>query len=499
MTFLHRLLLFLLLVFVWSTSETPESSLTLACFAVIAGRKATEDGSVLVAHNEQNYPPALISFDRVPRQPFDRAVPERYRLPGRPVRPKQTASFLWSQCLPQESADRYLNEYGVAILSDRCRTREDDAEELARRGELRDGGIGYMLRRLVALQATTAREGVEIAGQLVEHFGYTTPGRTYIIADPNEAWLMALVGGRRWVAQRVADDAVVALPNVHVIRQFDLSDSAQFLGSKDVVDYAVRRGWYDKSVDGPFDFRKVYRGFKPDEEVVPEGVMTGRPDPPDPRRWMAYRLISGRDVPWPPKNPLPLWIKPREPMNVASMIAILRNRDSERPIGEVITDEAEVMQLRADLPRAVGCIYWRATCEPTCSVLTPWYLGIMSVPDYYHQPAALERRLTLDYQFNPPEGTFQPDHELAWWKFKTLQDRVHEDYDGRIGQIRPEWDKLENRLLADQKKVEQEAMRLWKKDRSAAEAYLTRYCADAAEEACHTADRLAAMFGPGGN
>ena len=61
-----------------------------------------------------------------------------------------------------------------------------------------------------------------IVAELVERFGYVHSGRTYVIADPREAWLFAVVRGRRWVARRVPDDRVVVLPNVHIIEEIDL-------------------------------------------------------------------------------------------------------------------------------------------------------------------------------------------------------------------------------------------------------------------------------------
>ena len=157
----------------------------------------------------------------------------------------ETWAFFWSENPGLEFSDAYLNEWGVAVVSDGCPTREDDYATLVAAGEIRYGGIGYMLRRLVAERARTAREGVELAGKLVERFGYVDTGRTYVIADPREAWLVAVCAGRRWVAQRVPDDRVVILPNVHIIGEVDLADTDHFLASPDLVDYAVRRGWFD--------------------------------------------------------------------------------------------------------------------------------------------------------------------------------------------------------------------------------------------------------------
>ncbi|NLE39938.1 MAG: hypothetical protein GX621_18115, partial [Pirellulaceae bacterium] len=393
MTLSHRLFFLSAVLCAYSISHAARPAAAVACFAIVAGRKTTADGSVLVGHNEQNLAPCLISFDRVPRQPIETAIAEKYRYRGGGQRPPETAAYLWSQCIAKDAADSFLNEYGVAVVSDKCPSREDEIDVLVERGEIRDGGVGYLLRRLVAQQATTAREGVLIAGELIERFGYTGTGRTYVIADPNEAWLMAIVRGRRWVAQRVPDDAVVVLPNVYIIREVDLSDTANFLASPDLIDYAVGRGWYDPATDGAFDFRRVYRDpFKPGEPIKneqagkPVGVASGNgksgeiapgdgtpgdgsahSDPPDPRRWWAHQLVTSRTIAWPPAAPLPLCIEPSRPMTVAMMAEMLRDRGGLKPLSADTTVEAAVMQLRADMPREIGCVYWRITCEPSSS------------------------------------------------------------------------------------------------------------------------------------
>ena len=93
-------------------------------------------------------------------------------------------------------------------------SRRTAAHQRNRKSDVTDGGIGYMLRRLVAEKAKSAREAVTIAGGLVEKFGYTGSGRTYTLADKNEAWMMAIIQGRHWFAQRVPDDEVGRHPQL---------------------------------------------------------------------------------------------------------------------------------------------------------------------------------------------------------------------------------------------------------------------------------------------
>lgn len=451
-----------------------------ACFAVIVGRGASADGSVLVGHNEENYGERVLNFRRIPRRKFEPGASVRLRRGGELPQVPETWALFWSENPGLEFSDGYMNEWGVAVVSDNCPTREDDYDALVARGEIRDGGIGYMLRRLVALRARSAREGVRLAGSLVERFGYVQSGRTYAIADANEAWLVAVVAGRRWVAQRVPDDSVVILPNVHVIGEVNLDDTDNFLASPDLIDYAVMRGWYHPERDGPFDFRLVYQ--TPDRTAA------------DNRQWRGQQLVTGADTPFSPTEVLPFCVSPKEKMTVASVAAILRDHTETLALFKTGTQETAVFQLRAKMPPAIGCVYWRTTGRPDTSVLTPWYAGVIEVPVCYYRPADLETHLSLKHHFEPPADAFDIDLSRAWWKFKMLQGAVDGNFAQRFKVVRSTWTGMEKRLFDGQAAVERKALELWNADKNAAITFLTDYSDRVAIEACEEADRLTAKI-----
>ncbi|MBE0664247.1 MAG: C69 family dipeptidase, partial [Candidatus Aminicenantes bacterium] len=128
------------------------------------------------------------------------------------------------------------------MTSNACLSRED-------KPELFSGGIGFNLRRLVAERAHTAREGVRIAGELISQHGYNSSGRTYIIADAREGWLLHAVNGRHWVAKRVPDNEVAVIANRYTITAVDLKDRENFQGAADIIEYAVVRGWFNPQKD----------------------------------------------------------------------------------------------------------------------------------------------------------------------------------------------------------------------------------------------------------
>ena len=455
----------------------------LACDAVVVGRLASPDGSVLLGHNEENALDRVIEFRKIPR--LRPAVPGKMDLKrgGQLDVVPETWAFLWSENPGLEYSDGYLNEWGVAVVSVQCTSREDGYNALVARGEIRDGGIGYMLRRLVAGRARSAREGMEMIGQLVERFGYADSGRTYALADPQEAWVVEVVRGRRWVAQRVPDDMVVVLPARHVIGEIDLDDRENFRASPDLVRYAAERGWFDPSSGRRFNFRLAYQTPK---RTQPEG-----------RQFRGQEIVSGKIGSWPPKQPLPFAVRPRRRLSVADVAAVLRDPGGIAAFFNKTTQEAAVFQLRSGMPREIGCVYWRTTGRPDISVLTPWHVAVMSTPEIYGRRGDPQRLLSLQQHFQTPPEVFQPDFSRAWWKFKRLAQAVDVSYAVRVRTVRKSWSEMEERLLQDQTRIEAEALALWPTDPDAARALLTQFCSNRAMEACAEADKLTKMFAAG--
>ena len=169
----------------------------------------------------------------------------------------QTWAFLWSELLEREYSDNFLNEWGVAVVSDRCPSREDDAATLAQPARFATAALAicsaaWWPRREVGPRRRAAGRPARRAVWLFRF------RRTYVIADPHEAWLVAVVCGRHWVARRVPDDQVVVLPNVYITDRVDLSDSNNYLGSPDLIEYARRRGWFRPESGAPFRFDRAY-------------------------------------------------------------------------------------------------------------------------------------------------------------------------------------------------------------------------------------------------
>jgi dipeptidase len=428
------------------------------CFSIVAGKKATADGSVLFGHNEDNGFERVAGMRRIER--INHPEGEWVTIPGggRIPQVRTTWAYWWMQMPGLDYSDGFLNEHGVAIASDNCRSREDQPNLTA-------GGIGGVaLRRLVMERARTAREGVQVIGSLIEQFGYNSSGRTMMVCDANEGWLVAMVNGKHWVAQRVPDDMVAAISNTYSIREINLKDPKNFLGSPDIIDYAIRRGWYDPA-GGPFSFEEAYADRKARESIANTH-----------RHWAALRHLSASPVPLPEEARLPFAVKPKKPLTVADIIVPLRDHyentayDPEtgyekKPahkrhtssICGPYTNSSHVFQLRSKMPVEIGAVWWLAVRQPCSVPYIPFYLGSDSIPEQY-------RFETDPDVFTAAGNTSPPVPGAAYQVLGNLAQWVDTDYTGRIPLLHARRDALEAGCYRYQGEFEKHLLREWRRN-----------------------------------
>ena len=121
-------------------------------------------------------------------------------------------------------------------------------------------------------RASTAREAVEIVGELIDKYGYATyGGNSHLFADRDEGWvLINFAGGKGlWVAQRLGpDDIRVSRPGYIGEVPLDYAKHPDFLGSPNLISFAVKQGWYDPKSGQPFNVNKVYGDGQMRHEAV---------------------------------------------------------------------------------------------------------------------------------------------------------------------------------------------------------------------------------------
>ena len=246
-----------------------------ACFTIVAGKKASATGRVLVGHNEDDGARSVFRYAYVPaaKWPAGTFIPvETKPMDGLLFRENipqvsETLGYFWSEALEpnkggyygMSGSDMFVNECGVCLVSN---YGGEKAEEIPEGGS----GVIYAVRRAVAERAKTPYEGVLTAARLVRDYGYLQ-ARVYEIADSEEAWIFQAVGGNNFAAKKLADDEVALVANCLTIRDINFSNADEIEGgimsngtwlwSKGLVENAIEKGWYKPS--DPND--KAYRDF----------------------------------------------------------------------------------------------------------------------------------------------------------------------------------------------------------------------------------------------
>jgi len=434
----------------------------MGCYSVVVGKDATTDGAVIIAHNEDDWGPQIVNHHKIPRKQHAPGSTVPLRNGGTVEQVDQTWATIWSELPGMRFSDSFVNEWGVTITSDNCQSRED-------KPELTEGGIGAMLRRLVAERATSARHAVRVAGELVERFGYADSGRTYVIGDPNEAWLFCAVNGKHWLAQRVPDDHVAMVANTYSVREVSLDDANNVLACEDIVAYAQSRGWYDPDRDGVFDFAAAYAS--PQAASHPSNIG---------RQWSGLCYVTRE--PLEPGSDLPFSVQPSGKLGVADVMRILRHDKSDGASPQVDspfvcslcqgeTRTSFVAQLRPIQPLDIGVVYWVTLAPPRTSFYIPFHLGTTTFPVGYclesERPSneAFDAKVEAPFAINP----FEP-----FWMFTNLRQKVIDD-DAAVQAIRKRAERIERDAVTMQPSIEQAARVLYRTDRDRAIQLLENY------------------------
>ena len=376
------------------------------------------------------------------------------------------------------------------------------------RHELEDttGIIDYGSLIYIGLQrARTAREALAIMTDLVAKYGYRSEGESFSIGDPNEIWVLDLIGkggkerGAVWVAQRIPDDCISGHANQPRIHTFPLKDKANCIYSKDVISFARKMGWFSGK-DAEFDFSQTYC-------PADFGTLRGC----DARVWSYFnRFATGMDRYLPFINGkkgaevMPLYVKPNRKVSVRDVQNMMRDhyegtpfdmtKDKgskilydvpyrwrpmeykvdgkeylhERAIATQQTGWVFVSQMRSWLPDAIGGVHWFGVDDANTAVFVPMYCCITEVPKSYAQGTA--DLYTLNW-------------ESAFWVNNWVANQAYSRYNQMIGDIRKVQNDIEDAWHRNQAGIEAQALAAYKQNPAQAVEMLTNYSCNQAQQA----------------
>lgn len=225
-----------------------------------------------------------------------------------------------------------MNEHGLTIAESTWGGRP----ELEGSGLIDYGSLIYITLQ----RARTAREAIDVMTGLVRDYGYGSEGESFSIADPDEVWIMEMIGkgkadkGAIWVARRVPDGHISGHANHARIHRFPQNEPETTIYSPDVIDFARKQGYY-KGKDADFDFSRAYA-------ITDVGATRGC----DGRVWSYFRRFApaadslDRYLPWVMEGEgevLPLWVKPEKPLSANDLKWMMRDHFEGTPL-DMATD-----------------------------------------------------------------------------------------------------------------------------------------------------------------
>lgn len=463
-----------------------------ACTSFLVGKNASADGSTFITYNQDDYG----MFGRLHYLP----AAQHAKGEMRKIYDGDTNHYHGeiAEAPYTYAVMGYINEHQVGITE----------TTFGGRSELEDpkGIIDYVSLMTIALQRSkTAREAIRVMTSLVQEYGYASEGESFSIADPNEVWILEMIGkgpkekGAVWVAIRIPDDCIACHANQSRIHQFNMKDKKNVMYAKDVISFARKKGYFTGK-DADFSFADAYA---PADFSAIRFCET--------RVWSFYNkwvngmdqyldYVDGKHIGQ--AKPMPLYFKPKQKLSLQDVMNSMRDhyegtpfditKDvgagpyeapyrptplvwehkgkkyfNERPISTQQTAGTYVIQLRASLPNAIGGVLWYGNDDPNMVAYTPVYCCASKAPECYDPKDASD----VKFSWNS-----------AFWVENWVSNMTYPRYSQLFPSVKAAREELESKYASQQAEIEAQAKTLLSQDPARAKAYLTDYSAQCAKQ-----------------
>lgn len=354
------------------------------------------------------------------------------------------------------------------------------------------------LSRVAAERCKTAREAVLLIGELIEKYGYYGTGETLPIGDKEEGWVIEMAPspegrGGLWVARKIPDGEVFVAANELRIREID-PDDPNLLYCKNLHEIAKKYGWW-KPEEGKLDWlktvslgeynhpyyslRRVWRlqdRMAPSLKLSPwveDGYTKAYPFTIKPDKKLSVRDVMNlyRDYYQGTEfdlskglmaGPFGCPYRYPGPMDASGDTGDPTARKKgawERPISIFRCGFTYVCQARSWLPDPIGGVVWFGPDEAMSTCFVPFYVGVTRIAAPYY---------TCD--------TTKFSQKSAWWAFNFVANWAALKYSYMIEDIREKQDEIEIAEIESLKKMDEQALILYKASPAHARKLLTEFC-----------------------
>ena len=451
-----------------------EHNLPSECTTIIIGKEQTADGSMIVARSEdwdameaKNYE-IFEGTDNGPREFVAMDSPFRCELPEKAL----GYSALSPYNLHGHWGSAGFNTAGVGMSATESIFSSD---EVLKHDPLVENGVAEnSVFNITLPYVRTAREGVERLGMLIEKYGIAE-GFGIGFVDSKEIWYLETACGHRWLACRMPKDQYFVTGNQSRFRTYDPNDKENYLASADLIEFAEKHGLYNPA-QGAFDFHEAYaRDIKLDTTYN------------YPRVWGLQQFFSPEIKNDVTKNTFPVFAKAAHKVTLTELRTAFRfhydntehdpylnsnPKEPYRPVSIFRTTQTHLLQVRPELPQAIGCVNYVAMGMADLGVFLPLYQGITSYPEAY------------------TKGNGESSDDSAYWKFRKIMVLGMTNYNKYAPIIKEAYANFEAETDQRQREMEEEYLRIYKTQPLHAQDLLQAFSDKILNSALDLADRL---------
>ncbi|MEG2951055.1 MAG: C69 family dipeptidase [Clostridia bacterium] len=325
-----------------------------------------------------------------------------------------------------------MNEHGVAMGESTCwyDSGTDQDAKLDKAFDNNNGIIDcYQAQHIAMERAKTAREAVQVMGDLVEEFGWNASAENMNICDGNEVWIAEFYGKDIWCAVKIPDDAFFVCANRCRINEFNFEDTQNYMCSPNMKQFAIDNDLWSEDSGKPFEPANI---FCPNYDAYSTR-----------REWRAFDLVAPSLKLDPNATIYPLYVTPEKKLSVQDVFLLngdyyqgteydaslspeagpygnpLNEFNKERTINLYRATYHIIANVKGWLPDEAKCMLWHGYGASDSTYIVPLWASMTRLPDIY----------TTGSRF----GKY--DRGSAWWVSSFVQQTATQNYRSAIKEI----------------------------------------------------------------
>ncbi|EAA5550597.1 C69 family dipeptidase [Salmonella enterica subsp. enterica] len=449
----------------------------MACTTILVGNKASNDGSFIIARNEDY---SATNAKHMVIHPAINNQSGNFKSHSNEFTwPLPKSAMRYTAIHDFDTGDKSMGEVGfnsAGVGISATETIYNGKSVLAIDPYKEKTGITEDAIQTVILPVVrSAREGVKMLGKIIEQKG-AGEGFGVAFVDQKEVWYLETGSGHQWLAVRLPSDRYLVSANQGRLRHYDPADTINYMASPTLLSFAEKHHLYSPT-DGVFDFHKVYsQDVENDKTYNYPRVLTIQ-------HMFNPTLNTHPDE----GNDFPVFLRPDREISVAEVRKALRNHyqgtshdpyvnnnpeESWRPVSVFRTQESHILQVRPQLPKAIGEVEYVAYGMPALGVYVPYYQGISHYLPGYRK------------------GTDQASDDSVNWKFRKLQTLVMQNYNAYAPDVQRAYLAFEQQTDKRQKIMERNYLKLYKSEPKKAQDLLQDFENKTMQDALILTDKL---------